>query len=95
MTARSSASAHDQFANSPDFIKTSLGCENLVPSPSHTTSGETSVRAPQTVAERAGSFRICLAKSLLNLGEAPTSQQEDYYINLAKSRLRGSVEEKL
>eukprot|EP00253_Pinus_taeda_P015869 PITA_15869 len=52
----------------PNLIKTSLGCGNLVPAPSHTTSSETSVRALRTIAERGGSFRICLAKILLNLG---------------------------
>ena len=67
MVAQSSAHAQDQFANFPAFIKTSLGCGNLVPAPSHTTSGETSFHALRTVAERAGSFGICLAKSLLNL----------------------------
>ena len=58
--------------------QTSQGCRNLVPAPSHTTSGETSVRALWTVAERASITRICLAKSLLNLGQAPTSQHQDF-----------------
>ena len=50
-------------------------CGNLVLAPFHTTLGETSVRAPQTVAERASSTEICLAKLVLNLGEAPRGKQ--------------------
>ena len=55
--------------------QTSLQCGNLVLAPSHTTSGETSVHTPQTVAERASSIGICLDKSSSNLGQAHTSQQ--------------------
>lgn len=54
--------AAEQCANPPDHIKTSQGCGNLVPAPSPTTSGETSVRALWAIAKRAGSCRICLAK---------------------------------
>jgi len=55
--------------------QTSQGCGNLVLAPFHTTSGETSVCAPWTVAERASSTGICLANLTLNLGQAPISQQ--------------------
>ena len=65
----------DWFATFLELIKTSLGCGNLVPTPSHTTLGETLVRTLWIVAERASNLRICLAKTLLNLGQAPTSQQ--------------------
>lgn len=75
IVVRNNTSAKDRFANSLDLIKTSLGCRNLVLAPSHTTSGETSVLAPHTVAKRASSFEICLDKTLLNLGQAPLSQQ--------------------
>ena len=47
----------------------------MVLEPSHTTSGETSVRAPWTVAERASSTKICLASLTLKLGQAPISQK--------------------
>jgi len=73
---QSSASMQDWFVNFSDFLKTSLGCRNLVPAPSHTTLSETLVHASWTIAQRADSFRICLAKSLLNLGQAPTSQHK-------------------
>ena len=42
--------------------QTSQGCENLVPTPPHIASGETSVCAPRADAERASSVGICLAK---------------------------------
>ena len=54
--------------------QTSPGCGNLVLAPSHTTVGETSVRAPRTVSERANSIGICLANLTLNLGQAPIRQ---------------------
>ena len=41
--AWNSKSTQDWFANFPNLTKTSLGCGNLVPTPSHTTSGETSI----------------------------------------------------
>lgn len=53
----------------------SLGCKNLVLAPSHTTSGETSIRTPWTIAERDSSIEIFLAKSPLNMGQAFTIQQ--------------------
>lgn len=59
-----------------DFIKTFLGCGNVVLAPSDTTSSEISIRASRTVAERASSFGICLAKTLLNLVQAPINQQK-------------------
>ena len=55
--------------------QTSPGCGNLILTPSHTTLGETSVRSPWTVAERASSTRICLTKLTLNLGQAPIRKQ--------------------
>ena len=55
--------------------QTSPGFVNLVLEPSYTTSGETSICVPWIVAGRAYSTGICLAKSPLNLGYAPTSQQ--------------------
>ena len=51
---------------------TSLGCGNLVPEPSHTTSGDTLVRALWTVAERAGSTGNLLAKLTTEPGSGPT-----------------------
>jgi len=59
----------------PEDHQTSPGCGNLVLAPSHTTSGETSICTPWTVAERANSIGICLAKSPLNLGQDHTSEQ--------------------
>jgi len=59
----------------PEAHQTSLGCGNLVLAPSHTTLGETSVCTLQTIAKRASSAEICLAKSPLNLGQAPAGQQ--------------------
>ena len=59
----------------PDLIKTSQGCGKLVLEPSHTTSGETSVRTPRIVSERAGSAGFVWLITLLNLGQALTSQQ--------------------
>ena len=55
--------------------KTSPGCGNLVVAPSHTTYGETPVCAPQTIAKRAISIKICLANLTLNLRQAVVSQQ--------------------
>jgi len=51
------------------------GCEKLVPTPPHTDSVETSVRALWIDAERASSVGICLAQLTLNLGQDPLSQQ--------------------
>jgi len=39
----------------------SQGCRNLVPTPPHTTSGETLASAPWTISKRASSIGICLA----------------------------------
>ena len=39
----------------------SQGCGNLVPTSPYTASGETLVRAPRAIAERASSVGICLA----------------------------------
>jgi len=47
--------AIERFATPPDHIKKSQGRKNLVPAPSHTTSGETLVCIPRIVADRAGS----------------------------------------
>ena len=58
----------------PKAHQTSPVCRNLVLASSLTTSGETSARAPWTIAERASSTGICLAKLPLNLDQAPTSQ---------------------
>jgi len=42
--------------------------QNLVPAPSPTTSGETSVRAPWIVTKTAGTCEICLANNSSKLG---------------------------
>ena len=57
----------------PDHIKTSQGCINLVPAPSPSTSGDTSVRAPWTVAERASNCEIRLANNCSEPGLGPNN----------------------
>ena len=62
------AQEHKMVRSPLDHIKTSQGHRNLVPIPSPTTSAETSVCAPRTVAERVGSVGFVLLITLPNLG---------------------------
>ena len=66
--------AAELFATPPDHIKTSEGCRNLVPVPSHTASSETLVCTLRIVAKRASGAGFFWLITLLNLGQAPTSQ---------------------
>jgi len=68
--------------------RTSPRCGNLVLAPSHTTSGEALVHTPQTIAKRASSNEIFLAKSPLNLGQ---SIQANKYYGWKEGNIRSLV----